>query len=213
MREIDENLPKKFYIQTFHSSTYPTDLYGTSTINNNRIIFNKGPLTRALIEGKFYIADELNISPLSTILSIAPILDLIFDTRLFIPGMVSYDKEFRISSTFFLIICQNNVGIIGRSELPSSLMRKIRKINYPELEENEIKKICNDIDVFLSNNNNNNIMIGKEESEKIGKCMIQINKEKIFQEPWSLRDVTKLIKRLQYQKEKKKYISKFSTSI
>ena len=204
MREIDENLEKKFYIQTFHSSTYPTNLYGTSTINNNQITFNKGPLTRALIEGKFFIADELNISPLSTILSIVPILDLIFDTRLFIPGMVSYDKEFRISSSFFLIICQNNVGIIGRSELPSSLMRKIRKINYPELEDKEIIKICNDIDVFLSINNNNKILIGKEESEKIAKCMIQIkNEKKLFQEPWSLRDVTKLIKRLQYQKEKK----------
>ena len=33
--------------------------------------------------------------------------------------------------------------------------------------------------------------------------MIQINKENIFKEqPWSLRDVTKLIKRLQYQKGK-----------
>lgn len=204
MREIDENLEKKFYIQTFHSSTYPTNLYGTSTINYNQITFNKGPLTRALIEEKFFIADELNISPLSTILSIVPILDLIFDTRLFIPGMVSYNKEFRISSSFFLIICQNNVGIIGRSELPASLLRKIRKINYPELEDKEIKKICNDIDIFLSNHNNNNILIGKEESEKIAKCMIQFKKEKQhFKEPWSLRDVTKLIKRLKYQKEKK----------
>ena len=150
MREIDENSDKKFYIQTFHSSTYPTDLYGSSTINNNQINFNKGPLTRALIEGKFYIADELNIAPISTILSIVPVLDLIFDTKIYIPGMVSYDKEFRISSTFFLIICQNNVGIIGRSELPASLKRKIRKIDYPELESKEIEKICNDIDSFLS---------------------------------------------------------------
>ena len=110
-----------------------------------------------------------------------PILDLIFDTRLFIPGMVSYDKEFRISSIFFLIICQNNVGIIGRSELPSSLMRKIRKLNYPKLEDNEIEKICYDIDKFLSNNNKNN-SIGKEESIKLGKCMIKINKENIFKE-------------------------------
>ena len=200
MREVDENLDKKFYIQTFHSSSYPSDLYGTSTINNNQIVFNKGPLTRALIEGKFYIADELNISPISTILSIAPILDLIFDTRIFIPGMASYDKEFRISSTFFLIICQNNVGIIGRSELPQTLMKKIRKLNYPILEDNEIEKICNDIDEFLSKDN----MIGKKESKQLGQCMIKINKEEEFKEqPWSLRDVTKLIKRLQYQKGKK----------
>ena len=208
MREIFEDSDKKFYIQTFHSSTYPQDLYGTSTIINNQINFNKGPLTRALIEGKFYIADELNISPISTILSIAPILELIFDTKIYIPGMVSYDKEFIISSTFFLIICQNNVGIIGRSELPSSLKRKIRKINYPELEDKEIEKICNDIDNFLSENNKN-MLIGKEESEKIGRLMIEINKEKIFQEPWSLRDVTKLIKRLQYQKEKKNTFPNF----
>ena len=52
-------------------------------------------------------------------------------------------------------------------------------------------------------------MIGKEESEKIGRCMIETNKNKIFQEPWSLRDVTKLIKRLQYQKEKKNTFPNF----
>ncbi len=180
MRDIYESLDKKFYIQTFHSSTYPTDLYGSSTINYNQITFNKGPLTRALIEGKFYIADELNISPISTILSIVPIVDLIFNKSLYIPGLVSYNKKFKISSTFFLIICQNNVGIIGRSELPSSLLRKIRKINYPELEDKEIEKICNDIDLFLSNNENNKnmSMIGKEESEKIGKCMIEMKKDK-----------------------------------
>ena len=97
----------------------------------------------------------------------------------------------------FFIICQNNVGILGRSELPSSLMRKIRKLDYPELEDNEIEKICNDIDKFLSGKHKNN-MIGKEESKKIGKCMIKIKNEKDFKEqPWSLRDVTKLIKRLQ----------------
>ena len=204
MREIDENLDKKFYIQTFHSSSYPSDLYGTSTINNNRLTFNKGPLTKALIEGKFYIADELNISPISTILSITPILDLIFDTRLFIPGIASLDKEFRICSTFFLIICQNNVGIIGRSELPSSLMRKIRKLYYPILEDNEIEKICHDIDEFLSNDETNkNNMIGNEQTKKLGQFMININKIETFKEqPWSLRDVTKLIKRLQYQKGK-----------
>ncbi len=101
--EINENREKKFHIQTFHSSTYPNDLYGSSTINNNQIKFNTCPLTRALIEGKYYIADELNISPMSTILSIVPILDLIFDSRLYIPGMVCYDKEFRINSSFFLI--------------------------------------------------------------------------------------------------------------
>ena len=36
--------------------------------------------------------------------------------------------------------------------------------------------------------------------------MIEMKKEKknvIIQDPWSLRDVTKIIKRLQYQKEKK----------
>ena len=208
MREISENREKKFYIQTFHSSTYPNDLYGSSTIINNQIKFNTGPLTRALIEGKYYIADELNISPMSTILSIVPILDLIFDSKLYIPGMVSYDKEFRINSSFFLIICQNNVGIIGRSELPLNLMRKIRKINYPELEDTDIQKICNDIDEFLSVNENN-VKIGREESEKIGKCMIEINKEKIFQEPWSLRDVSKIIKRLQYQKKQKNIFQNF----
>ena len=142
MRGIIESLDEKFYIQSFHSGSEPSDLYGTSIVNNSQLIFNKDPLTKALIEGNFYIADELNISPISTILSITPILDFIFDTRLFIPGIIPYDKELRISSTFFLIICQNNVDIIGRSKLPLSLMRKIRKLNYPKLEANDIEKIA-----------------------------------------------------------------------
>ena len=136
---------------------------------------------------------------MSTILSIVPILDLIFDTNLYIPGMVAYNKEFIISSTFFLIICQNNVGIIGRSELPSTIMRKIRKISYPKLDENEIQKICNDINDFLSNNENETI--GKEKCEKIWKCMFEINNAQIFQESWSLRDISKIIGRFQYQKK------------
>ena len=70
---------------------------------------------------------------MSTILSIVPILDLIFDTNLYIPGMVAYNKEFRISSSFFLIICQNNVGIIERSDIISTIMSNIRKIKYTKL--------------------------------------------------------------------------------
>ena len=83
-------------------------------------------------------------------------------------------------------------------------MRKIRKLNYPILEDNEIEKICHDIDEFLSNDKTSkNNMIGNEQTRKLGQFMININNIKTFQEqPWSLRDVTKLIKRLQYQKGK-----------
>ena len=190
---------KKFYIQTFHSSTYPTDLYGSSSIINGQINFNEGPLTRALIEGKFFIADELNISPMTTILSIVPALELIFDANIYVPGMCAFKKKFNISSNFFLIICQNNVGIIGRIELPSILQKKIRKIHYPTLNVEEIQQICIDIDKFLSSRNNERI--GEEKSKQIGKCMHEINEKKIFHEKWSLRDVSKLIGRLQYQKK------------
>ena len=211
MREIEEDLSNKFYIHTFHSNTYSTDIYGASTIDNNQMIFKEGSLTKALIEGKYFIADELNISPRSTILSICPIIEYIFDTKLFIPGINFYgeNKEFKISSSFFLIICQNNIGIVGRTELPPSLMKKIRKINYPELEVEDVKKICNDIDKFLCNENEEQNMIGKDQSEKIGQCMIEINKSKIFPDPWSLRDVSKLIKRLQYQKLAENIFSSF----
>ena len=191
---------EKFYIQTFHSSTYSSDLFGTSTINHNQITFNKGPLTSALVEGKFFIADELNISPVSTILSLVPIVELIFYEKIIVPGMISFENDFVISSSFFLIVCQNNVGIIGRAELPTSLLRKVRKISYPKLSGPEIERICQDIDEFLVNDKIK--MIGKEESGKIGQCMIEINEKKIFQDFWSLRDVSKIIKRLQYQKDK-----------
>ena len=104
---------KNFIFKHFHSSTYPNDLYGSSTINNNQIKFNCGPLTRALIEGKYYIADELNISPMSTILSIVPILDLIFDTRLFIPGI--YNLLSKIKSKIRTIESIVDIGEIFHS--------------------------------------------------------------------------------------------------
>jgi len=219
MREIkEENSETGFYIQAFHSNTYSTDIYGSSTIVKGHIQFKEGPLTKALNEGKFFIADELNISPISTILSICPILDYIFDTRLIIPGINFYgkNKEFKISPNFFLIVCQNNFGIIGRTELPPALSKKIRKINYPELDVEDIKSICKDIDEFscIKNEKENGNKVGEvnmigEEAEKIGECMFEVNKNKIFPEPWSLRDVTKLIKRLQYQKKKINIFSSF----
>ncbi len=60
------------------------------------------------------------------------------------------------------------------------IMRKIRKINYLKLDENEIQKICKDINDFLSNNENETI--GKEECEKIRKWMFEISEAQIFQE-------------------------------
>jgi hypothetical protein len=39
--------------------------------------------------------------------------------------------------------------------------------------------------------------------------MIEINENKIFPEPWSLRDVSKLIKRLQFQKKSNSIFSSF----
>ena len=97
-------------------------------------------------------------------------VEFIFDKKIIIPGMISYEKDFKISSSFFLIICQNNVGIIGRSELPPLLLRKIRNINYPKLEESEIENICYDIDEFLIKKDEDKVkMIGKDECKKIGK--------------------------------------------
>jgi len=109
---------------------------------------------------------------------------------------------------------QNDSNELGNYELPTNLKTKIRKINYPKLEYNEILGICNKIerealDFFFCGRQISEISNCSKNNELIVKCMLEINKEKLFPNPWTIKDIVALIKILQYQKNKNKIFSNF----
>ena len=141
---LNQNIP--FYIHTHHSSTKPNDFYGTTTISDSEIIFQEGSLTLAITEGCVYIADEFNISSELNMKSVTPVLEQIFNQDLIIPGI---EGNTSIDPNFFFIICQNDVGTLGRNELPDKIKLKLRKIIYPEQSKEEIESICSSINNSL----------------------------------------------------------------
>ena len=120
--------------------------------------------------------------------------------------MFSYNKGIKISSNFFLIILQDKSNALGNYELPTNLIRKIRKINYPKLEYDVILRICDHIERPIEERENSDF---SKNNELIVKCMLEINKEELFPIPWSLNDIFALIKILQYQKQKEHIFSNF----
>ena len=117
-RILNHNTHIPFFMHTHHSTTKPNDFYGTTTINDSKIIFKEGSLTLAITNGSVYIADEFNISSELNMKSITPVLEQIFNQDMIIPGI---ESKTSIDSNFFFIICQNDVGTFGRNELPDKI--------------------------------------------------------------------------------------------
>ena len=59
---------------SFHAGTKPSHYYGTTTLKEGKIYYKKGTLTNSLINSYRFIVDELNLSLVSNINSLAPVL-------------------------------------------------------------------------------------------------------------------------------------------
>ena len=86
-------------MNTFNSTTRPNEFYGTSTMSNKRIVFKDANLTGSMKIGNIYIADKLNISTESTMKSIIPVLEQIFNIPLLVPGI---ENNVNINNKIFL---------------------------------------------------------------------------------------------------------------
>ena len=65
-----------FQMHTFHNGTKANDFFGTTTIKEGgEITFSNGTLTTAMKDGYIFIADEMNVSPIQTMKSLAPTLN------------------------------------------------------------------------------------------------------------------------------------------
>ena len=52
---------KPFYMHTFNQFTRPSDYYGVSSMQDGKLVFRKGPLTKSMKQGNVFIGDEFNI--------------------------------------------------------------------------------------------------------------------------------------------------------
>ena len=153
-----------YYKHSFHLETKPSDFYGTLSLKEEDN-FLKGSLYKALLSGKVFIADELNLSSSFTMKSISPALENFDMNLVYIPGI---GKNINIHPNFFFISCQNDEGTIGRNSLPKTLLKRTQKIIYPEQQnEKEIQSIINEIEVKLNIKNSN--------AEKLSKFFIIYN--------------------------------------
>ena len=198
IRKISMSLSEDFYMHSFHSNTKASHFYGNITMKNNEIEFINGSLLNAMEKGTTFIADEMNLSPEIVMKSLVPALELNNNCKIYIPGI---KKKIKIHQKFFFIACQNDFTTTGRNSLPKLLAKKLKCIPYPDPPIEDIKKICGNINLELYTsydnlerskliNNGGNIAIYMEE----------INKLKLSYIPnWSIRDVTKVLKRVQFQ--------------
>ena len=186
-----------YQMHSFHAGTKPNHFYGTTSLEDGKINYINGTLTNSLIKGCIFIADELNLSPATTMKSLAPALELYFNEPIYFPGIT---EPIKIKSSFFFIACQNDLSTIGRNMIPNTIASKFRYIPYPKQSEKDITDICKEIKnkIFW----NNDSQITDKDAENIGKFMLSYNESSIRAlKPWSLRDITKLMNRIKYQEK------------
>ena len=198
IREKSMELSKDFYMHSFHANTKPSHFYGNITMKNNEIEFINGSLLNAMEKGTTFIADEMNLSPEIVMKSLVPALDLNFNCKIIIPGI---QKKIQFNQKFFFIACQNDFTTTGRNSLPKLLAKKLKCIPYPEPPMEDIESICASINLELYNSKDGSkreklINNGK----KIAQYMEALNKlKKTYIPNWSIRDVTKVLKRVHFQ--------------
>ena len=76
-------------------------------------------------KGYIFIADEMNLSSISTMKSILPVLNHQLNKNILIPG---FEKPINIEKDFFFISFQNDVDTFGRNNIPEIIQRKLRII-------------------------------------------------------------------------------------
>ena len=193
LQKIKKSKQHPFYIHTFHQGTRPNDYYGSTTIVNKSLQFKDGHLTLSLKEGNVFIADEFNISSVSNMKAVTPVLEQFFDEKCIIPGI---EGETCINRNFFFIICQNDMCTFGRNDLPEKIKSKVRILEYPPQTGEELQDIC--FSIFNSLDTSNKRNRNKDNYEKAKLCGLfleKINKKSIVTK-WSLRDIYKLFKRI-----------------
>src|SRR5699024_4399699 len=122
---------------SFHVNTDYNSLIGADTFKDGEVVFRKGPIYQAAINGGFAVLDEVNmakneaISVLHATLEHRRIID--------IPG---YEKIKLNKNTRF--IATMNYGYIGTRELNEALASRFLIINMPNITSENLDKLLTD---------------------------------------------------------------------
>ena len=191
---------------SFNSESTIENLYGTFAFEAGKSIIVEGPLYKSIKEGLTFIADEFNLAEESIIQSFLNILEVTTQSsNILIPGLnqiISFNKD------FFLIICQNDSNTKGRRDLPISIKKKIRIFEYPEPTFQDINDFCQSIIKHELNYNQNEFIEDYYNLSKIlSKFMESLNKKEIIDVGrWSMRDIRKILRRINNQRISSPYV-------
>ena len=205
MRPHKSSFKAAFQMHSFHSGTKVSHFFGSTTLLDGKIVFHDGTLTKSLKLGLVFIADEFNLSTQSVMKSLALALDPTIGKNVFIPGI---GQIINISPEFHFIACQNELGTLGRNAIPDSISHRFVYIDYPKPEMKDIQQIC--INISKENFENKDEFKPKDEelANNIAKYMMKLNERKLVYIPqWSLRDITKLFRRIYPSKIYNKFIN------
>ena len=182
---------------SFNSESTMENLYGTFAFENGRTMIVEGPLYKAIKEGLIFIADEFNLAEESIIQSFMNVLKVTTQSlKILIPGInitIPYNKN------CFIIICQNDSNTKGRRSLPNSIKKKIKIFEYPEPDFQDINFFT--LNIIMNELNKNELKENSNLATKLSKIYISLNKKEIPDiESWSMRDIRKILRRIDKQK-------------
>ncbi|MGO3018623.1 MAG: AAA family ATPase [Anaerococcus sp.] len=122
---------------SFHVNTDYNSLIGADTFKDGEVVFRKGPIYQAAINGGFAVLDEVNMAKNEAISVLHATLDhrRIID----IPG---YEKIKLNKNTRF--IATMNYGYIGTRELNEALASRFLIINMPNITSENLDKLLTD---------------------------------------------------------------------
>ena len=130
--------------------------------------------------------------------------------NVFIPGI---GQIINISPEFQCIVCQNDVGTVGRNAIPDSISSRFINIDYPEPDVNDLLSICVSIGDEACSGKKIDANENVEFAKSISNYMVQINDADLrkttslfYIPPWSLRDITKIFRRI-YSSNAKNFLN------
>ena len=185
---------------SFNRESTIENLYGTFAFEGGKTVIVEGPLYKAIDKGLIFIADEFNLAEESIIQSFINILEIANQSsKVLIPGI---NKTIPYNKNCFIIICQNDSNTLERRILPNSIKKKIRIFQYPEPTYKDINEFSqNIISNELDDDNEENFNL----AYKLSQIMESLNqKEFVDIGRWSMRDIRKILRRINLQRTSSK---------
>lgn len=122
---------------SFHVNTDFNSLIGADTFKNGEVVFRKGPIYQAAINGGFAILDEINMAKNEAI----SVLHATLDHRRII-DLPGYDKIKLDPNTRF--IATMNYGYVGTREVNEALASRFMIINMPNISRENLDRLLKD---------------------------------------------------------------------